>query len=834
MIREIAADPLDRRRFPADPWRLVEVEYREGDVGTTETLFAVGNGYLGMRGNPEEGRTSYAHGTFINGFHETWPIKHAEEAFGFAHTGQTIVNVPDAKLMKVYVDDEPLILSMADLDSYERSLDFRDGKLTRTLIWRTPAGKRVQIRSSRMVSFTDRHLALMELEITLLEGDAPIVVNSQVVNRQDGFTDYRRPNTGAEGWDPRRAASFGERVLLPQLNWHDESRMVLCYQVARSGMTIGVGVDHSIETANPYESVTSTEDDIGKLAYRIEARQGVPIVVRKVVVYQTSRGVPASELNDRCRRTLDRVAEWGFAHYYARQREWLDEFWLNADVETGGQPGIQQAVRWCLFQLAQAAARSDGLGIPAKGVTGSGYEGHYFWDTEIYLVPFLIYTSPRVARNALRFRVNLLPQARERAAVMSQRGALFPWRTINGEEASAYYAAGTAQYHIDADVAFAFAKYRDLTGDTAFMYRDGAAVLVETARMWADLGFWRIEAGGARSFHIHGVTGPDEYTAVVNNNMFTNVMARANLRTAAALVREMRETDLEAYHRLVDDLQLAEDEVAEWDACADGMVVLFDETFGIHPQDEKFLTSELWDLENTPDDKRPLLLNYHPLVIYRFQVLKQADVVLGLFLQGDQFTPDEKRADFEYYDPITTGDSTLSGVVQSVIAAEVGYQEMAMQYFLSGLYVDLADLHSNARDGVHIASTGGVWNALVYGFGGLRDHHGRITFDPRLPQGWSHLTFPLQIRESRLRVHIEPGSVTFTVETDGPVELAVRGIPYVVVPGEPTVVPLADQGPRRASLTGSHPLVGLHREDGSVVQAVVPESHLQDGMVSED
>ncbi|HOA26607.1 MAG TPA: glycosyl hydrolase family 65 protein [Arachnia sp.] len=834
MIREIAADPLDRRRFPADPWRLVEVEYREGDVGTTETLFAVGNGYLGMRGNPEEGRTSYAHGTFINGFHETWPIKHAEEAFGFAHTGQTIVNVPDAKLMKVYVDDEPLILSMADLDSYERALDFRDGRLTRTLIWRTPAGKRVQIRSSRMVSFTDRHLALMELEITLLEGDAPIVVNSQVVNRQDGFTDYRRPNTGAEGWDPRRAASFGERVLLPQLNWHDESRMVLCYQVARSGMTIGVGVDHSIETANPYESVTSTEDDIGKLAYRIEARQGVPIVVRKVVVYQTSRGVPASELNDRCRRTLDRVAEWGFAHYYARQREWLDEFWLNADVETGGQPGIQQAVRWCLFQLAQAAARSDGLGIPAKGVTGSGYEGHYFWDTEIYLVPFLIYTSPRVARNALRFRVNLLPQARERAAVMSQRGALFPWRTINGEEASAYYAAGTAQYHIDADVAFAFAKYRDLTGDTAFMYRDGAAVLVETARMWADLGFWRIEAGGARSFHIHGVTGPDEYTAVVNNNMFTNVMARANLRTAAALVREMRETDLEAYHRLVDDLQLAEDEVAEWDACADGMVVLFDETFGIHPQDEKFLTSELWDLENTPDDKRPLLLNYHPLVIYRFQVLKQADVVLGLFLQGDQFTPDEKRADFEYYDPITTGDSTLSGVVQSVIAAEVGYQEMAMQYFLSGLYVDLADLHSNARDGVHIASTGGVWNALVYGFGGLRDHHGRITFDPRLPQGWSHLTFPLQIRESRLRVHIEPGSVTFTVETDGPVELAVRGIPYVVVPGEPTVVPLADQGPRRASLTGSHPLVGLHREDGSVVQAVVPESHLQDGMVSED
>ncbi|MFT3889461.1 MAG: glycosyl hydrolase family 65 protein [Arachnia sp.] len=834
MIREISADPLDRRRFPVEPWRLVEVEHRDSDVGTTETLFAVGNGYLGLRGNPEEGRTSYAHGTFINGFHETWPIKHAEEAFGFAHTGQTIVNAPDAKLMKVYVDDEPLILSTADLDSYERALDFRDGRLTRTLIWRTPAGKRVQIRSSRMVSFTDRHLALMELEITLLEGDAPVVVNSQIVNRQDGFTDYRRPETGSEGWDPRRAAAFGERVLVPQLNWHDDARMVMCYQVARSGMTIGVGADHSIETDNPYESVTSTEDDIGKLAYRIEASEGVPIVVRKAVVYHTSRGVPANELNDRCRRTLDRVAEWGFEHYYMLQRAWLDEFWLTSDVEIGGQPGIQQAVRWCLFQLAQAAARSDQLGIPAKGVTGSGYEGHYFWDTEIYLVPFLIYTSPRVARNALRFRVNLLPQARERATVMSQRGALFPWRTINGEEASAYYAAGTAQYHIDADVAFAFAKYRDLTGDTEFMYRDGAAVMVETARLWADLGFWRIEAGGARSFHIHGVTGPDEYTAVVNNNMFTNVMARANLRSAAGLVREMRTAAPDAYRRLVDDLQLTEEEVEEWQECADKMVVLFDETFGIHPQDEKFLTSELWDLENTPEDKRPLLLNYHPLVIYRFQVLKQADVVLGLFLQGDQFTAEEKKADFEYYDPITTGDSTLSGVVQSVIAAEVGYQEMAMQYFLSGLYVDLADLHSNARDGVHIASTGGVWNALVFGFGGLRDHHGRIAFDPRLPEGWGHLTFPLQVRGSRLRVHIEPRSVRFTVEDGGPVELSVRGVGYVVAPGTPAVVALAHQGERLASLTGSHPVVGGRREDGSVVQAIVPESHQQDAVLAED
>lgn len=829
MIREIAADPLNRMRFPIDEWRLVEVEPSDADVGVTETLFAVGNGYLGMRGNPEEGRPSYAHGTFINGFHEIWPIKHAEDAFGFAHTGQTIINVPDAKLMKIYVDDEPLVLSVADLDGYERALDFRSGLLTRTVIWRTPAGKRVRIRSSRMVSFTDRHLALMEIEVTLLSGgDAPVVVTSQIVNRQDGYTDYRRPETRGESWDPRRSAAFNGRVLQPEFHWDQGRRMVMAYQTSSSGMTIAVGADHYIDTENPFEAISSTEDDVGKQVFRVAAAEGVPVVVRKAVAYHTSRGVPGEELSDRCRRTLDRVRDNGFEHYHDKQRAWLETFWRDADVEVEGQPHIQQAVRWCLFQLAQATARSDQLGIAAKGVTGSGYEGHYFWDTEVYLVPFLIYTAPGVARNALRFRVNLLPQARERAAVMSQRGALYPWRTINGEEASAYYAAGTAQYHIDADVAFAFSKYRDLTGDTEFMYRDGAAVLVETARLWADLGFWRREADGTQRFHIHGVTGPDEYTAVVNNNMFTNVMARANLRSAAALLREMRAEDAHAFQRVEESLGLDPAEIDEWEACAEGMVVPFDETFGIHPQDEKFLSSELWDLENTPDDKRPLLLNYHPLVIYRFQVLKQADVVLALFLQGDEFTDEEKRADFEYYDPITTGDSTLSGVVQSVMAAEVGYQDMAMQYFLSGLYVDLADLHSNARDGAHIASTGGVWNALVYGFGGLRDHQGRVCFDPRLPDEWTALTFPLRIRGSRLRVRLRADEMSFDVEEGAAVEVSVRGTQVVVQPGSPVSVALDGQGRRLPSLEGSHPVVGANREDGSVVQAIVPESHHQE------
>lgn len=821
-IDKVAADPVDRLRFPADPWRLVETEYNSFDLGTTETLFTVGNGYLGMRGNPEEGRDAFAHGTFINGFHETWPIRHAENAFGFARVGQTIVNVPDAKLMKIYVDDEPLLLSTADLEEYERTLDFADGILRRRIVWRTPAGKRVLIESTRMVSFTDRHLALMTLELTMLDGDAPVVVSSQIVNRAGGRDEYHlKPNAATtEGFDPRKAGTH-TGVLESQAHWYSpRGRTLLGFRVSNSGMTLAVGSDHTIVTDNPHEELVATEPDIARKVFRVEASQGQPIRITKAVAYHTSRTVPTRELFDRCRRTLDRVREHGIDYYHERQRAWLDEYWANSDVVIHGQPALQQAVRWSLFQLAQAVARSDQLGVAAKGVSGSGYEGHYFWDTEIYVVPFLIYTNPDLARNALRYRVGILPQARQRARDLNQDGVLFPWRTINGEEASAYYAAGTAQYHIDADVAYAFAKYARVSGDEGVMLGDGAEVLAETARLWADLGFWR-DSDEGRSFHIHGVTGPDEYTTVVNNNMFTNVMARANLREAVSLMRRMRSRHEPEYHRLVRRIGLAESEIDEWEACADGMVIPFDPGLGIHPQDDLFLERELWDVPNTPRDKRPLLLHFHPLVIYRYQVLKQADVVLALFLQGDQFSQEQKRADFNYYDPITTGDSTLSAFVQSIMAAEVGYQRLAMEYFYAGLYVDLADLHANTCDGVHIASAGGVWNSLVHGFGGMRDHKGKITFDPRLPVGWKGLSFPLRIRGTRVRVHLRRDEMEFVVEEGDGVTLGVRGSEYRVTARASVIVSLDDQGP--VLEPPSEDLPYAQRADGSVMLPMTPK-----------
>ncbi|TQL02633.1 glycoside hydrolase family 65 protein [Cellulomonas sp. SLBN-39] len=816
-------DPLDRSRFALDPWRLVERRVEPADRGTTETLFAVGNGYVGVRGTPEEGRPAHEHGTFVNGFHETWPIQHAEAAYGLAEVGQTIVNVPDATVLQVYVDDEPLVLGEAELLAYERTLDMADGVLRRDLVWRTPTGNRVRVRSTRMVSFTQRHLVLASVSVTLEDASASVVVSSQVVNRYATATPEDAPAGAVPGAmaDPRRGETLGHRVLQPVLHRQEGDRAVLAFRCATSGMTLAVAADHLVEGDAETTTSTVVTEDVATTDVRVQALPGQTLTVTKLVSYHTSDADPAAELAARCGRTLDRVRAQGVAQQLADQRAWLDAYWTRSDVEVPGQPSVQQAVRWNLFQLAQASARAEGHGVPAKGLTGSGYGGHYFWDTEIYVVPFLTYTSPTAARNALRFRSAMLPAAESRARDLNEGGALFPWRTINGAEASAYYAAGTAQYHINADIAYAIAGYVDVTGDEEFLAREGIDVLVQTARLWVGLGFWRGEGPG--SFHIHGVTGPDEYTTVVNDNLYTNVMARMNLRAAAAAMAHLAAEWPAEHARVVAHLGVDPGEVAEWVRVADAIAIPYDDVLGIHPQDAQFHEREVWDLKSTPSDRRPLLLHYHPLVIYRFQVLKQADVVLATFLRGEDFTPELKRADFEYYEPITTGDSSLSAVVQSIMAAEVGYHELALDYFHDALFVDLADRHGNAVDGVHVASAGGVWSALVHGFAGMRRRPGgRTSFDPRLPATWQAVTFRVALDGTRLAVTVRQDAVELVAQTGPGVVVDVRGRTYEVAPGAPVVVPLDGQGPRIDGKPEPRALRDTVRPDGSVVTASVP------------
>ncbi len=760
------------RDYPADEWHVVEKRFHPEFMAQLETMLALGNGYLGMRGCPEEGGPHVENATLINGFYEIWPIIYGEEAYGFAKTGQTICNVTDAKIIKLFVDDEPFWLPNADLLNYDRRLNMKAGTLDREVLWETPGGKHVLIKSRRLVSFVDKHVAAISYSVTLLNADSFIVISSEMAANV--------VNARIDGDDPRQTRVLSDRILRPRISYSRDHRIVLCHATERSRLIMACATDSRLDTSCPHAYQTTHTDDFGQVAFTVEARCGCPIHLTKYMVYHTSQTASGDELCARAEWTMDRVTSQGFQRLLTEQERYVEGFWRRSDVriwdvrEDRTQRttlAVQQAIRFNLFHILQASARAEGTGVPAKGLTGQAYEGHYFWDTEIYLLPFLTYTSPQIARNLLIFRYKMLPQARARAKQLGHRGAMFPWRTINGEEASAYYAAGTAQYHINADIMYALRKYVQATGDELFLRNYGAEMLVETARLWVDLGFYSDAKGG--KFCINSVTGPDEYNTVVNNNAYTNLMARENLRYAAETVELLRATSPDVYDTLVQKTGLEPFEAAAWARAAENMYVPYDEKRKIIPQDDNFLDREPWDFQNTSPDQYPLLLFYHPLNIYRKQVIKQADVILAMFLLGNAFPTQAKKSNFDFYDPLTTGDSSLSSSVEAIIAARVGDMEKAIRYGMAALLMDLADVGGNVKDGCHIASMGGTWMMLAYGFGGMRDDDGTLSFSPhRAPQDNATLRFPVTYRDQVLEVEIGLENVEYALR-DGE-ELRIR------------------------------------------------------------
>ena len=749
--------------YPADEWNIIEKKFNPEFLAQLETMLALGNGYLGMRGCPEEGGPNAENSTLINGFYETRPIVYPEDAYGFAKTGQTIFSVTDSKTIKLFVDDEPFWLPNGKLLSYDRRLNMKPGTLDREILWETPAGKQVSITSRRLVSFANRHVAAISYQVTLLNAAASLVISSEMAAHE--------PVAHTNSEDPRQARVFAGRGLHPRTSYANDRRIVLCHATEKSRLTLTCATDHLLETSCQHAHKVAYTEDFGQVAFTIEAKPNCPIHLIKYMVYHTSQTASVEELCGRAEWTMDRVVNQGFHQLLASQEQYMDDFWRRSDVRVRdaredrtkrSTVEIQQAIRFNLFHILQASARAEDAGVPAKGLTGRAYEGHYFWDTEIYVLPFLTYTSPRIAKNLLTFRYKMLPQARAHARRLGHRGAIFPWRTINGEEASAYYAAGTAQYHINADIMYALRKYVQATGDESFLQDCGAEMLVETARLWLDLGFNSDAKGG--KFCINSVTGPDEYNTVVNNNAYTNLMARENLRYAAQTIDSLRAAKPDAYNALAHKTALEASEVEAWLRAADSMYVPYDEELKIVPQDDSFLDRETWDFKNTPSDHYPLLLYYHPLNIYRKQVIKQADVVLAMFLLGDAFSPDAKKRNFEFYDPLTTGDSSLSSCVEAIIAAQIGDMEKAIQYGMAALLMDLADVGGNVKDGCHIASMGGTWMMLSYGLGGMRDHDGMLSFWPRrAPEDNAILRFPVTYRGQMLEVEIGQDKVEYAL-----------------------------------------------------------------------
>ncbi len=767
---------LPEEIYPDDPWILLEDQFAPDFLYLTETIFALTNGHIGVRGSLDEGAPHHIIGTYLNGFHETWPITHAEKAYGLSEVGQTMVTIPDGTLVEITVDGEPFHLPSVEIVRCRRWLDIERGVLERDVAWKTRTGVTVEMRFLRFVSLEMPDVVASRL-VLAVDRPAHVTVVSRLRNRLDEPTD-----TSTET-DPRLAKQFSQRVLEPRAATLDGTRFVQAWVTSNSRMGLLSGMDHQITGPAPTTTLHRSAMDFG-FEFTWELTPFTGVTVDKFIVASADGESPGLDERLEIGAILDAAKDRGIEHLAADQERRMAAFWAANDIVIeGSDVETQRAVRWTLFQLHSNSACLRDASIPAKGLTGHAYDGHYFWDTEIYILPFLIYTNPAVARTILAHRHGMLEHARRRARTLSSDGILFPWRTINGEEASAYFLAGTAQYHIDADIVYAIRKYVEVTGDREFLWAMGAEIAFETAKFWLDLGFYRSD-----HFHIHGVTGPDEYTALVDDNAYTNAMARMNLRYAFEVASELADEDEDRWRELQTKVGIEHGEPIAWRLAADAMYIPHDRALGITPQDDDFLEKEAWDFEGTPESKYPLLLHFHPLTIYRYQVLKQADVVLADFLLGEEFNDELKRANFDFYDPLTTGDSSLSACIQAIMSAELGYASAAMRHFHHALYMDLGDIAGNTTDGVHMASAGGVWMALVYGFAGMRDVRGSISFDPRMPEQWTSMSFKVTVRGIVLSVRLEHESIALV--PDAPMDVTVRGKTHRIEPGGGTVIHL--------------------------------------------
>lgn len=730
-------------------WEVIEEFFDIENNYRSETIFSVGNGYIGMRGSFEEGYSgplgTGAEGTYINGFYESWPISYGEIAYGYPEQGQTMVNVVNGKRIKLILEDESLDMCRGEVLSHRRSLHLKEGIFKRFLIWRSPKGREVKVEVERLVSLTNKHLAAIDYRVTPLNFDGEI----KIISLLDGG--YVEASLREK--DPRIGGEWKGYCLPVEEKKVEKDFAFLLQRTKNTGFSLVCAMENDLKTDCSY----TTEEIHGVLeaglAYGIRGKAGKEIRLNKYIAYGTSRDYEQEKLAATAENIVKKGKEEGFEGLKQGQQQYLEKFWEKADVEIKGDPLLQQGIRFNIFHLLQSVGKDGKTNIAAKGLTGEGYEGHYFWDTEMYVVPFFLYSEPKISRKLLEYRYNALDKARERAREMSHRkGALFPWRTINGEECSAYYPAGTAQYHINADIAFAVKRYMEATKDEDFLIEQGAEILFETARLWADLGAFLEEKGN--KFCINGVTGPDEYTAIVNNNCYTNLMARENLYYAYHTAVEMQEKYKDAFERIAGKIDLKEDEILFWKQAADHMYIPYHEKRKIHPQDDSFLEKKVWDFENTPKEKYPLLLHYHPLVIYRHQVCKQADLILGQFLLSHKFSHDQKKRDYDYYEKITTHDSSLSTCIFSIMACDIGYYEKAYAYFLETARMDLDDYKGNTQYGIHTANMAGSWMCIVNGFAGMRIYDDVIRFHPYIHPSWEAYSFKIAYRGRRVKVTI--------------------------------------------------------------------------------
>ena len=689
---------------------------------TDETLLSTANGYIGIRANFEEGyKEGYEsiRGTYINGFYEDVDLSYSQNAYGFPQTAQKIVNVIDVQSIGLWIDGQAFSIFNGKLEMIDRHLSIEEGYAERKILWTSPDGKTVEITIRRMASFEKLELMLIDYKVKAINFSGLVRLSSMVKGE---MTNY------ANGADSRVGSGRGSMLKVTNLQVNDGT-IVMTARTARSGLSMTTAVAHNHEMTHEQKghNITST--------YEKNLKKGETLHLLKYAIFTDS--IRHGHNSAIAEAYIKEALEHGADEWYRAQKDYLNHFWRNAKVEVKGDSSVEKALNYSVYQLLASSGKDGYSNISAKGLSGEGYQGHYFWDTEIYMMPFFTLTNHELAKELMRYRHTTLDASKKRARKLGhKKGAKIAWRTISGGECSGYFPSGTAQYHINADVAYSYLQYFYLSRDLGLMEEYGLEVLVETARLWLDVGNYNREG----QFVINDVTGPDEYTAIVNNNFYTNAMAAYHLKGTVEVLNLIKANDITTYRRLLRRLNITDAEIQGMTHAASVMTLPYDAQLGIDVQDDSFLQKAPWDFDHTPRGNYPLLRHYHPLTLYRHQVLKQADTVLAHLLLDDRDEGVMKRS-FDYYEGYTTHDSSLSPCVHAMMAARVGDVEKAYEYFMKTIHLDLDNTQGNTKDGLHIANAGGAYMSMVYGFGGFRIKPDGVSIRPVLPATWKGYTF---------------------------------------------------------------------------------------------
>lgn len=741
-------------------YKINDLSLDNDELILNETIFHNANGYIGVRSNFEEGyKEGYdsIRGSYINGFYDLAEMKQAEKLFGLCEEKQTMLNVADVQGIKLLIGDELFSMFEGEVLESSRMLDMEAGYTVRRVVWRSPKGKTVEILIKRMTSFVQLPLFTIEYNVKALDFDDKLTFISEHIG---DVKNYCNPN------DPRVAGESFDH-LVPVSASIESGISYIVTKTSKSNLTVCTAVKNTVSKMAEEYAYTEGHKTVTELTMGISKDETVTLV--KYVIFADS--IRYKDCKAAAAEEMKKALAVPMAEHYSRQRAYLEHFWNQSALEIKGDDDLAIATKYNIYQLLQSVGKDEYCNIAAKGLSGEGYEGHYFWDTEMYMQPFFTLTNPEISKNLVAYRYSTLDAARENARILGhKKGALYPWRTIMGKECSGYFPSGSAQYHIDGDIAYSTIAYYLATKDLDFIAQKGAEIVFETARLWMDTGHFY-----HGQFHINDVTGPDEYTCIVNNNYFTNASAQYNLHWAVKFYRLLNEAQKTA---VIEKIGLTADEVAEMEKAEKNMYLPYDEETGINPQDDSFMQKEVWDFENTPKDHYPLLLHYHPLYIYRYQVCKQADTVLAHFIYEDAQDVETIRKSFEYYEKVTTHDSSLSTCIYSIVASKLGQEEKAYAYFGDSAKLDLFNLHHNTKDGIHTANMGGNYMAIVYGFGGLRLKESGIYFAPALPKQWESYRFKIHFEDSQIQVEVGPENSVFTLAEGTPKTIHVYGEAY--------------------------------------------------------